>query len=157
MDSDFWSWFAGFWEGEGSISWHGQTPNAVLIKVAQKNRDPLDYIKGQLGFGGVTSSGPRSSCWCCAGRPATIYVMEHILPYLRFRQKTILEKLSRVKEGLKNSPCRRFSDDEDKFIKKKSRTMTDTEMGTILNRNRWSILHRRKILKIVKGYGWKKS
>lgn len=50
----FWSWFAGFMDGDGAIIWDGRAGRKqAKIKITQKDISPLRYIVEQIGVGSI--------------------------------------------------------------------------------------------------------
>jgi hypothetical protein len=106
IDEEFWAWLTGFWEGEGSLSFHKRKgrKNSIdnRLSISQvSSRKPLDYIKKTLKVGNVYTTlrngrKPEFS-WEIAKRSIVIQILEKMLPHLRFRKEEVIEKLEKIK------------------------------------------------------------
>jgi hypothetical protein len=56
MDETFCYWFIGFAEGDVCLSVHKKDANYLSFSIRQKDRNTLDYIQTNLGFGKVTEA-----------------------------------------------------------------------------------------------------
>ena len=102
---EFIIWFAGFWEGEGSIYIHPKQ-NSFFIEVCQsitgKNRAKTVKrcfleIKKHLGGHVYEYSNPcKLLRWRCYKIECTKKICKDILPYLRIRKKEIKSMLAGI-------------------------------------------------------------
>jgi hypothetical protein len=106
-DTEFWPWFTGFWEGEGSVVVHWKTTSSghpsgsIGISIVQKNRAPLDYIVEQTGMGTVTMNvSPRTArvapgrvvhVWQVSGRKRVAWFLQHMMRRAIFRDNLLKE------------------------------------------------------------------
>jgi hypothetical protein len=93
-------WAAGFFEGEGSISWSARS---MSLDVAQVDLQPLEWFAKAVGLGRIT--GPYSSpaqqtqdwqpkyFWRCRKKNEVLKTMDLLLPYLSNRRIAQWEKL----------------------------------------------------------------
>ena len=161
IDREFWSWFAGFWEGEGSLTKNGR------VSICQKDKTPLEFIQSKLG-GSLNLRQRKSNfpphnpiwVWYVSLRRDVIKVAESMFPYLKFRQKKVLEVLEdlREKESKRPSQPRHFkmkprawAGEEDEFIRQHYTDMLDREMAENLQRTVESVRARRYELRILRG------
>ena len=102
---EFIIWFAGFWEGEGSVYMHPKQ-NSFFIEVCQsidkKNRvetvkNCFSMIKKNLGGHVYEYSNPcRLLRWRCYKKEFTRKVCNDILPYLKLRKEEIKNMLALI-------------------------------------------------------------
>jgi len=77
----FWSWLAGFYEGEGSLSYQGGHPG---IQIGQKEKHNLDYIQQNLRIGHILFERQKPFYDYNVNRQAQVrLLLESILPYLQ--------------------------------------------------------------------------
>jgi len=101
-------WFAGFYEGEGSISNDINNRNRLKICISQNDRTPLDI--GKNIWGGCIRERIRKSCASekiCFGNEwilnhnQSIKFLEDIKPYLLIPYK--IEQIKKCEEKLKEN------------------------------------------------------
>ncbi len=77
-----WSWLAGFYQAEGSISYN-PTYSSHNLSIGQKGREILDRIRGFLGFGSIYPMAPKDCyLYSCSKRANTKIIADSILPHL---------------------------------------------------------------------------
>ncbi len=95
------NWLAGFWEGEGWVSFSNKSKSYYKNKVyrhtaqlqvglAQNDRTPLDWVKDHFG-GGVYKNTGKCYHWRGNG-PIGRRFLESLIPYLRLNFR--LEKVN---------------------------------------------------------------
>jgi len=98
---EFWIWLAGFIDGEGCIGFrnsgdkylNGNLRHALRVRIANTNKETLDYIKEEVGFGFIYKAWrqPRSSShkqgyiYEVGNKQASI-VLEKIMPNLKTKR-----------------------------------------------------------------------
>jgi len=150
LDGDFWSWFAGFWEGEGSFY---VALGRTELKVSQKNEVPLQYIKAQLGLGSIYQTDRKTGgkAWQVGRRPEVLRVIAKMLPHLRFRKNEVIKKLNFLKANpLKISSQRRWKQSEIQQLIKTWTEKSDKELTKKLNRTPQGIIHKRLQLRLLR-------
>ena len=162
-DEDFWSWFAGFWEGEGSIGIYHYRNDAegrihIYFQVSQSNRVPIDYIATQLReFKGIrigirkstkqpSTSDPyvrrriKTQYLLTIQRSAVVHtILNHILPYLRFRQEQVKKAISEIELAMTTAKQRRWENEEDEFLRANYGKMNSKLIADALRRTVGSI------------------
>lgn len=128
LDREFMTWFAGFWEGEGSTSTYVNRATGQIIQdfsvsqTGERGRRILTHIKEKLGMGHICFSPARGNHqvswrWHVRKRSDVIKMIKAILPYLKFRQKEVEGCLI----DLESYPPARESfpwvDEEDKLLR----------------------------------------
>lgn len=152
MDGDFWAWFAGFWEGEGSLSVSSAYTRMCISQVDPK---PLDLIRsvvgGKLRCRIRTDGFHRKPIWEWAihDRRKVSGIIERMAPFLRFRREKVLEKIGIIKTLEEKRP-RPWSQEEEDFIKANWMKMTDERIGKKLGRSKFAIWKRRLIMGLKK-------
>ena len=127
-DRDFLNWFAGFFEGEGSIGiYRNNGKNQRFygkIAVYQANKKPLCLIQNVFGGGITKHNGGKGRlgkkviyCWYLTKRIKLIEIIEAILPFLRFRKEQVQLILRRLREFDAKSQCRSWSKSEITFLR----------------------------------------
>lgn len=152
INREFLAWFAGFWEGEGSISRN-------RLSIYQKEKTPLEIIQSK--FGGnlnlrerTTSFPPRNPIWVwdICHRKKLIEVLEAVSPFLKFRQDKVSKELEELKEREEKNPSRKpphrsklraWETREEEFVRSNHGKMLDWEMGSVLGRTAESVRARR--------------
>jgi hypothetical protein len=113
LDKAFWAWFAGFWEGEGSVVYYHDKRNGSLrinIVLYQTDQRPLLYVKKMLG-GNVYRHNPGKTHlskkkiykWQITGQGNALFILSNMLPYLKFRREEVICALNKVKEVMQTS------------------------------------------------------
>lgn len=108
-EEDFFRWFAGFWEGEGSFGIYsrelqGKRSLDVYFSITQTNETILNAIYGQLTLGRVykrkwiQSNWKTQWSWAIGSIAPMIKVAEKMLPYLTFKKEMVGAKLSFLKK-----------------------------------------------------------
>lgn len=151
-DPDFWSWFAGFWEGEGSAcipSRYRQGERGyqrARITVAQKTRVPLDYIVQQTQLGKISFRPPKrikqiswndegTFLWNVDKRRDVIYVAEMLRPHVRFRHELLDKFICESKAMDANAGWIGWTDNEQCLLKEMYRSASTFELIQTLNRD----------------------
>lgn len=164
-DKEFWNWFAGFWEGEGSLSFNqeyhrqdGRTYKKIRLTVAQANRKPLDYILGKLGVGYLYFRQPKRQnlawhdrgtwLWSVDRRLEVIEVCHKMLPYLRFRDIDVSQKLKAIEEYERLAGWHKWYPNEVETLKQTYALMPKEELVRVLGRKWSSIKAKAKTLKL---------
>ena len=156
MDKDFWSWFAGFWEGEGSCCPPSRYNSKIKsrryprarLNVAQAVREPLDYIQHQTLIGAITFRAPKrrryvpwndKGCyvWQVNRTRDIIKIVENMLPFLRFRRKQVKDFLKEVKEKESRAKWLSWTSDEINVLRELYPVATHIELTRKLRRS-WS-------------------
>jgi hypothetical protein len=90
------AWAAGFYEGEGSISFklqRGRGPGAgpgaraIGVTVTQKDREPLDMFRAAVGFGAVCRLGRGMYSWNAGKLSDVERLVALFWPYLSTRRR----------------------------------------------------------------------
>jgi len=105
VNREFLAWLAGFWEGEGSAIIEKRR---VRVRIAQVDRAPLDLIQKTLGVGKIREDdrSGRNPKWkkvytLDIGRKIeSLEVLRLIFPFLKFRQKKIVEAINFLEKRL---------------------------------------------------------
>lgn len=123
-------WIAGFYEGEGCAVCLEARKNqwSLVVSIAQKERQILDWIRNKYGFGSVLINKQNCHHWQCYFQEAKIF-LESIIPYMR-----VNKKIEQVRLALEKA---------EKYIKYGK--MTGIPMGSKLNPE--------KVIKIRELYG----
>ena len=81
-------WIAGFYEGEGSAGCYENRPNqwTLHVSLTQKERQVLDWVREQYGFGSIYCNRQRCHHWQCYYEDAKIFLLS-ILPYMKVERK----------------------------------------------------------------------
>lgn len=155
---EFLAWFAGFWEGEG---WLQVKPRFTRLAISQIDRKPLDLIQAKFG-GKVTlrpkreNSGPTRInsgpiwVWQLHERRKVIEVLSRVIPFLKFKQQKVIEKLKEIEDLERNSPFHPWNQNEEDFVKANWQKLTDLEIAQKLKLSRHAVAGRRKKLGIFK-------
>lgn len=179
MDEDFWSWFAGFWEGEGSVGIYRYNSEQegrihICFQVSQSNRIPIDYIAAQLSeFRGIQIGVRRTIRQPSANdqyvhrrikpqylltiqRAAVVYkILNNILPYLRFRQDQVKKAIADIDSAMATAKQRRWENEEDEFLRANYGKMSSKSIANALKRTVVSVHSRATVLGIkCKFTGW---
>jgi len=149
MDEDFWSWFAGFWEGEGcahsrrnTFSYtNGKRYSRARLDVAQTDAKPIKYIIEQTGLGGMyikPKQPNRKVCyvWRLDKLRDIIPVCEQMLPHLRFRNQQVQQFLRELKEWESEAKWIGWTAREIAILKELYSKASHEELKKMLNR-RW--------------------
>lgn len=158
-NNEFWSWLAGFWEGEGCL-WFSYSRSRVsfesALNITQKSREPLDYIfrKTKVGFVRETyNKGRLYHVWNVRKKKDIIYIVERMLPYIIFRYKDLKKKLKLLKERQKIYESNLWSFKQEKFIRDNYKKMYDFEIGNIIGRNAKAVEAKRERMGLLKKRG----
>lgn len=135
QDRDFWNWFAGFWEGEGSLCFSSAYKRKDSTKIfhrgrltiSQVSKQPLEYIKEFLKLGYVVFARPANRninwndrgiwVWSVDKRRDIIFVLQHMLPFLRFKKEKVLTRLRQISDYDKKSQWRSWTKYEINFLR----------------------------------------
>ena len=111
-----WAWLAGFIDGEGTIGLNKRGRDLrefrPTIKIFNTNKEVLDYIQSLLSTGSVCPMDKKSveskTCktvymWTANIKESIIPILEHILPYLKVKNKQAELLLIYCKEHIKGS------------------------------------------------------
>jgi len=83
LPETFWAYFAGFIDGEGSIT---MCQNGPRLIVSNNHRDTLEWFKNSLGgFGSITTNGKCNNL--NYGSNAIRAILPKVIPYLRIKRK----------------------------------------------------------------------
>lgn len=105
-DGYFYSWLAGFWEGEGAFYFSkiSKLHRYANLNITQCNYEILEAIKNKTGLGRICkmSRGTKNHrpCWrWIVGKREDIFTLSRfILPFLTFKKDFFEERLSQIKE-----------------------------------------------------------
>lgn len=162
-DRDFWSWLAGFWEGEGSAcipSAYKQGERGyqrARISASQKVRDPLDYILSQIGLGHICFRSPcyrvaprwkveGTFIWSVDKRRDVIYLAKQMRPLVRFRGAAIDRLILEAEAMDMNSGWISWTANETKLLCERFSTGSQLELMALLKRSWPSIRQKATIL-----------
>lgn len=154
---DFLPWFAGFWEGEGSLAISGHTNH---LAIAQKNKFPLELIQSKLGGNIYPHNCGSFSAWRwqVSLRKDIIKISRLMLPHLKFKQDMVMEKIKileekeKIRSWPKLSKPRPWTNDEDDVLRLNLNQMLDEEIGALLKRTKQSVRDRRVKLGIFRSH-----
>jgi hypothetical protein len=121
-DQTFLLWFAGFWEGEGSLSFSGRGVALDVCQSGERGKQAIMQVREKFGFGQVYVDRQRSPrqpryIWRVTSVPLVIKVLKDILPYLRFRREEVEEKLARLLEMDHRASRHRWTEWEIAYLK----------------------------------------
>lgn len=166
MDGDFWSWLAGFWEGEGTLGvykdkrYPEQGLKRTVFQVVQSNKQPLEYILEQLEMKlrltrddrprspGVQRQKP-SFVLQIQARGDVAYVCHKILPFLRFRRKEVQQKLAQIEKAISQAKYKHWTNEESSFLNDNALALTDEEIANHLGRTKSSVRSHRTQLRLL--------
>ena len=138
-DDYFLSWFAGFWEGEGTFCISPkETRINVIFSVAQKNRKPLDLIQKTFGGSILCRKRDGNHNWQIHKRKKIIQICKWMLPFLKFRNEQVEIKLKVLEDRELFSQSLYWQPQEKEFLfrnyKKYRRNNKLRELAQKLNR-----------------------
>lgn len=156
MDTDFWSWFAGFWEGEGTIGVY--KGRQVEICAVQRVRSPLDYIEENVGLGTVVPEYDREGelmwRWRVRSRPQILEVGRKLLPCLRFRTQEMKVALAKIQKMEDERHWNDWTDDELTFLKNNYDKIPPKDIVTHLPRHTYNAIFTKRKTLNLKGGKW---
>lgn len=141
IQTTFWSWFAGFWEGEGCFTVQ-VTPKRRMceLNVTQTKLKPLTLIRDYLGGNIHTKrhSNPDWSqtwTWRLTRKDRILDVCQRMFPYLCFRNGEVAEKMATTRFFI-----------EEEHLTHLAQTLGVSKIARRLNRGKDAIYKRRKHL-----------
>ncbi len=169
-DEQFFSWLAGFWEGEGSLVFYPVNEEkgwmTVSFSLNQKERHILDAINHRLKMGKVHSCVSKFRTSKRSFKPNTVihrlmingfkdtlYIIEKLLPHLTFRKNEVQEKLEKIKAYYKKSRHRSWNDSELKILKESLSLPIRKQMSLLPDRTFQAIKNMRRKIRRGKAVG----
>lgn len=159
MNKKFTSWLAGFWEGEGSFSvsttytQKGTKVQCCVLQIAQANKEILDYIKAEVGYGAVypvkKSKGKQMFNFAVAKREDLIKLVTELIPFTRFRTLQLQTKLKLVQDYYNNMVHKPWTKAELSFLRKNYK-LSASEIALTIKRNPQNIRAMRKRLGLLR-------
>jgi len=157
MDTDFWSWLAGFWEGEGSFGMYGiehRAHHRMIFSIPQTTSVPLEYIQQQVGFGKVRvrnrGNVRHKPCWeyYVQNVVQCLKIIDGILPYLRFRQEELTTKRDKAKKYMEEMSQRKWLPEDELLLKQLYGSKSAYQLECIFKRKKGAIKSRAWIMGI---------
>lgn len=147
---DFLSWFAGFWEGEGClVIYRDGSRKMAHLQVTQTDRRPIELIKEQFQCGCVRTreqTNPKwNTCydWTLRSIPKIIAILKAVLPFLKFRQHEVQQKLRRLYRIDASSKEPSWTEDEVHFLKENYHKINASEIAKHLRRHTLNGVYRK--------------
>lgn len=166
VKNNFWSWFAGFWEGEGSFII--STRNCQFT-ISQKDPTALFYIQWKLGGqiskyqNTLTKRNPSSNHiynWRLnGGQKRILEVIEKMSPFLISRREEVFKKAIKIQNKIKDKKKNNnynWSKKETKFLLDNWKILPDWKIGKELRkvdgikRSEKSVIKKRHRLGLIK-------
>src|SRR3990167_3049801 len=92
VSSEDWSWFAGFFDGEGCVTFSrcgDRNPNVRLV-ISQIDDIPLRWIQYTFGVGKISKRNDRGSYTFYVSRRLEVFwVLENLLPRLKLPKRQV--------------------------------------------------------------------
>lgn len=170
-ERDFLIWFAGFWEGEGSVIFNNtsnKNRGIIQFTVCQNEFDVIDLVVKKFGIGHVyerkvgelkTGFERRSSTWIyqTSGASTCLPILKAISPFLRVKKRIEKVKLAIAfcEKFIITSPFY-WSNEQDKFLSEKFSDLSDEQLAKELNKTLASIKRRRQNLNLIREFKSKK-
>lgn len=164
LNSQFLSWLAGFWEGEGCLSIANETSRhpRVCLGIAQskdRGKKILEEIQKVFNTGHVHANYPKTGkyqsvnpvwSWQVACVRDVIFIADLLLPYMHFRGSEVKDKLERIKAidyGRSTNP---WAIHEIEYLRKYHGKKTNAQIGKHLDREAHSVVEKAHSLGITK-------
>lgn len=168
-EDDFWSWLAGFHEGEGHLNrsnksnWRssGEKHWSSLMQIGQKHREVLDVILNESRVGYVSSCKRHYKekpytfyVWQVGKRRDVLWVLINIYPHLKVEKKDVANTILKLMDAYLHSPFHMWTKTELDFLVNNYRKLSDKKLANILDRTYNSIQGKRKELRLLRVHSW---